>query len=221
MGPFEFQENNTIRIFEYPWAFYATPLTAGLQVLEMGGGLSGFQFILDKCGCRVINVAPGLEARGKGFHCDTETMAKLNSLFGTSVELRNTTLNKANLKNECFDRIYTISAVEHFADDEIEEAMIIAFDCLKPGGYFIATADLFLNLVPFTTRKENVFGKNVNIQQIAKAAPFIFTKGNREELYGYKEFNPDKIQSKLEGSLIGGYYPALSQCMVLQKPVNT
>src|SRR5580765_6443050 len=49
-GPFTIQENNTTRRAEYPWAYFATPLEPGLQVLELGGSLAGFQFVLDRGG---------------------------------------------------------------------------------------------------------------------------------------------------------------------------
>src|SRR6267378_5483082 len=64
-GPFGFQGNNTIRMIEYPWAFHVTPIRPGLKVMDLGGGLSGFQFVLDRCGCEVINVDPGMDARGR------------------------------------------------------------------------------------------------------------------------------------------------------------
>lgn len=219
-GPFAIQTNNETRTFEYPWAFFATPIIPGLRVLEIGCGLGGFQFVLDKCGCRVINIDPGLDAKGKGWLCDTATMAKLNHLFGTSVELRNTTMKNANLKSQSLDRIFSISVLEHLIDEEIEEVMSIAFSCLKPGGVFIATIDLFLNITPFTSRKNNTFGKNINVKQLVEIAPFEFVQGNRNELNGYPEFDPDEIQSNLEQYLYGGY-PALSQCIVLRKPNNS
>ena len=55
-GPFSIQLNNTTRGFEYPWAFYSAEISPGMNVLDLGGGLSGFQFALDKSGCDVVNV---------------------------------------------------------------------------------------------------------------------------------------------------------------------
>src|SRR5690349_1901188 len=94
-GPFSIQPNNTTREFEYPRAFEAAQLKSGMHVLELGGGLSGFQFILDQSGCLVVNVDPGMEAKGRGWPCDPGSMQKLNQLFGTHVELRNTTIEDA------------------------------------------------------------------------------------------------------------------------------
>ena len=46
-GPFGWQPNNSIRVFEYPWAYHVIHHRGrGLRVLEVGGGLSGLQFVL-------------------------------------------------------------------------------------------------------------------------------------------------------------------------------
>ena len=97
-GPFSIQENNTTREFEYPWAFYSAEIKPGMRVLDLGGGLSGFQFVLDKNGCDVVNVDPGMEAKGLGWPCDLASMKKLNGFFGTNVELRNTTIENARTR---------------------------------------------------------------------------------------------------------------------------
>ena len=45
-GPFGGQGNNSTREFEYPWCFHTAKLETGMHVLEVGGGLAGFQFVL-------------------------------------------------------------------------------------------------------------------------------------------------------------------------------
>lgn len=216
-GPFSVQPNNTTREFEYPWAFYATPVTSALRVLEIGGGLSGLQFILDRSGCSVINVDPGLDANGSGWFCDPSAMAKLNHIFGTSVKLYNTTISNADLESGSFDRIFSISVLEHLSDEELESVMCKAFRWLKPNGYFIATIDLFLNVKPFTSRERNQYGKNINLKNLIETAPFVLVQGNRKELHGYPEFDSDRVQSNLEDYFIG-LYPTLVQCFVAMKP---
>ena len=219
-SPFYLQTNNTTRYFEYPWAFHAVPVAAGHHVLEIGGGLGGFQFVLDKHGCVVTNVDPGLAAAGVGWVCDPASMKMLNRVFGTSVTLVNTVIAEADFAPNSFDRIYCISVLEHLPKDEIEDAVSRSFRILKPGGFLILTVDLFLNLAPFTSRESNSYGSNVDVAWLTGLAPFVLDKGNKEELYGFPEFDPDRIQSNLETYYVGAY-PTLAQCLVLRKPVES
>jgi SAM-dependent methyltransferase len=216
-GPFSKQTNNNTRLFEYPWAFTAIPIVSGMKVLEIGGGLSGFQFTLDNQGCSVINVDPGLDAKGVGWPCDQESMRKLNRLFGTRVKLLSTTIDQADLVSDSFDRIFSISAIEHFTPDESIHAMQTAYRLLKPGGFFVLTVDLFLNLIPFTARETNEFGRNMNVKDLVEAAPYKIHTGKPNELFGYPEFDTHEIMMNLEKYFLGSGYPTLIQCVVLEK----
>jgi len=71
-----------------------------MSVLELGGGLAGFQFVLDQAGCRVVNIDPGMKS--EGWPCDQQSMQTLNRRFKTSVELRNTTIENAGSARQPF-----------------------------------------------------------------------------------------------------------------------
>jgi len=216
-GPFSIQQNNTTREFEYPWAFYSAEIRAGMTALDLGGGLGGFQFVLDRAGCNVINIDPGMEAQGRGWPCDVTTMRKLNQLFRTNVDLRNTTIEKAGIDDNSIDRVFSISVIEHLTAQDLANAMHHAYRCLQPGGLFILTIDLFLNLYPFSSRSTNEFGHNQNVRALVNTEDWVLVHGNREQLYGFDEFNPDLVLRNLETYLIGKLYPALVQCLVLKK----
>ncbi len=62
LGMFSAQPNNSTRQFEYPWAYFNADLQPSMKVLEIGGGLSGFQFALSREGHLVDNVDPALVA---------------------------------------------------------------------------------------------------------------------------------------------------------------
>lgn len=216
-GPFSVQTNNTLRAFEYPWAYEAGELREDLSVLEIGGGLSGFQFVLDRIGCRVVNVDPGMEAHGRGWPCDGTTFQRLNRALGTRVELRNTTVTGAELEPDTYDRAFSISVLEHLPKEEIAQACRAVYRSLRPGGRFVVTTDLFLDTEPFSDRPSNVYGKNVSLAWLTGLAPFRLETGDKSELYGFSEFDHRRVMANLSDYLIGSY-PVLAQCFVLVKP---
>jgi SAM-dependent methyltransferase len=217
-GPFGFQNNNRTREAEYPWAFFVTPITSGLKVLEIGGGLAGFQFVLARAGCDVVNVDPGMEAHGRGWPVDAKSIARLNSAFGTHVTLHNCFLSDAPLSNNSFDRIFSISVMEHIPLSESPGIMARAYDLLRPGGFFVITLDLFLNVKPFCSRESNEFGRNVSARMLTESAPFELAHGDRAELFGYPEFDVNRVMSNLDSLMLGSEYPTLAQLIVLRKP---
>jgi SAM-dependent methyltransferase len=216
-GPFGIQENNTVREFEYPWAYLAIPVRAGLDVLDIGGGLGGFQFVLAREGCRVVNVDPGMDAVGVGWPCDESSMRRLNRRFGTSVQLRNTVIERAELADQAFDVAYSISVLEHLPPDELITTLEEVYRVLRPGGHFVMTVDLFLNIAPFTSVPHNKFGTNVDLRWLLGLAPFELAAGTPSELHGFEGFSPEWVLSNLADLLVGEY-PALCQCLVLRKP---
>ncbi len=219
LGPFSVQRNNSTRAFEYPWAFEVGNLRPGMKVLEIGGGLSGFQFVVAQLGCSVVNVDPGLKATGVGWPCDNRSIAELNGCFRTQVDLRNTTVARAGLAQGEFDRAYSISVIEHLAPGEASDVMLHTYHCLKPGGLFVLTIDLFVNLDPFCARQYNEYGTNQNIRELISGQPWKLVVGTPDELFGFPEFDSEKVLSRLETFLLG-QYPALVQCLALEKPMG-
>ena len=213
-GPFSIQANNSTRRFEYPWAYDALALEQGGEVLEVGGGLSGFQFVLSQEGCRVVNVDPGMDEHD--WPCNQDSIQKMNRLFGTNVELCNSTIDQAGLETERFDRACCISVIEHLPQPLALDIMRHVYAALKPGGLFVLTCDLFLNVAPFTTRQQNEFGGNQNIRTLIDPVLWNLQVGDPEQLYGFDRFSVDKIMFSLETFLIGAY-PTLTQCLVLEK----
>ncbi|MGD9276107.1 MAG: methyltransferase domain-containing protein [Candidatus Pacearchaeota archaeon] len=214
-GMFSYQRNNTTRVFEYPWAFYAVPLKKGMKVLEIGGAFSGFQFVLDKYGAEVHNLDPGEGKGGKKLH--KRKMSMLNKKFETNVIFHNCFIEKANLPNNYFDMVYSISTIEHVNKKELDQIVKHIKRILKPKGHFVLTADLFLTAYPFTKKKRDRWGDNKNIEELVKASGLKIVQGNKKELFGYPEFDKEKIMQNLERYIIGHNYPVLTQALVLQK----
>lgn len=215
-GPFAFQDNNETRVVEFPWAFAATPLRSGMQAVEIGGSLSGFQFVLARSGIEVVNVDPGEAAAGVGWPCTPERIAHLNRAFGTNVRLVNATLQEAGLASESVDRVFSISTIEHIPSGELPSLASEIRRVLRPAGRVVLTIDLFLDIAPFTTRTENRYGQNIDVNAFVRDLGMRLVVGDPRELHGYPDFDPERVLSNL-GELSYGTYPACAQLLVLAK----
>jgi len=218
-GPFAFQRNSTTRIYEYPWAYHQLADLGPSRILEIGGALSGLQFVLAKAGHEVHNVDPFVDY-GRGSY-DVDPVAEhasLNRAFGTNVVLHRSTLPKAEL--DCsFSAVVCISTLEHLPPDSIDATLTTVKRLLTPGGLVVLTIDLFLNLQPFCSRTTNVWGTNASVAWIDKLLGYPMVSGDRAELYGYPEFSTDRILSRLEEFAIGTGYPQMAQLVTFRRPV--
>ena len=220
VGPFAFQPNNTTRRFEYPWAYYATPLARSIKAVDLGGGLSGFPFVLSKEGLDVTIVDPFYQYGPTDDYAGAMPaglVAEMNAAFRTNVQLRQATIEDAKLESSSVDRVYCISALEHFPEESRTSVARELQRVLKVGGMFVATIDLFLNTEPFTTRKQNEFGTNMSVRKFVEEAGLELVYGEPRELTGYSSFDPDAVQSRLEEFFLRSVYPVLTQTVGLQK----
>ncbi len=218
-GPFSFQPNNSTRTWEYPWAWHAVPLTPGMRVVDLGGGLSGLQFVLALSGATVLNIDPFVDYGSVGEYAAVDppqVLGRLNRLFGTAVELRRGVIHEAGLDAASVDIVYCISTIEHLSETDVSAAMAEIRRVLRPGGHWVLTVDLFLDLKPFTTRLSNRWGTNVDIRSLVEASGFDLVSGSPGELLGFGDFDADTVQSNLSEYLVGDY-PGLAQCLVLRK----
>ena len=187
-----------------------------LRVLDIGGSLAGLQFVLDREGCEVVNVDPGEDSRGRGWPVRPETFERLNRAFGTQVTLRNCFVEQAKLEDASFDRAVSISVLEHVPEHDLESILNHVRRALKPGGLFVVTLDLFLDVEPFAPAKSNIFGHNIDARWLVETSGLELVSGNRAELHGFPEFEPERIRAR--DDLLVGRYPAMVQAMVLRKP---
>jgi SAM-dependent methyltransferase len=213
-GPFAWQGNNLTRTWEYPWAFHQTAARGRpLRIAEVGGGLSGLQWVLARGGHRVINIDPGPSARGLGWELDPARHARLSRAFGAPVELRATTLSDAGLADSSVDVLLAVSVLEHFAPEDIDDLASHARRVLAPGGIAVLTVDLFLDVEPFTSARCNRYGRNVDLRAFLDHAGLVLLRGDPAELRGFPQFSADAIQCRLSRYFVGDY-PTLAQCIV-------
>ena len=87
-----------------------------------------------------------------------------------------------------------------------------------PGGRFVLTVDLFLDLEPFSYETKNITGVNVDVRWLVETSGLQLQQGDATELHGYPEFDPKRIMGNLFSYEYGAFYPALAQALVLVKP---
>jgi SAM-dependent methyltransferase len=224
-GPFAYQLVSGTREFEYAWTYHAAQTFPGARVLDVGGGVGGLQFVFALEGCEVVNVDPmheGADGWPSGhpsarFAIDIDTHDRVNQAFGTNVTIIPKLLQDADLTEESFDRVVCVSVIEHLPEKDAQEVMALIGRLLKPGGRFATTVDLFLDLKPFGVLTENFYGTNVDVAKLVAASGLELVEGDPRELFGFEEFDRDRIVEQLDDIMVSKRYPVVSQALVLQK----
>ncbi len=124
---------------------------------------------------------------------------------------------KNNRQTKVFNRISSTTNLWHVPKDDILTVLGHVRRVLKPGGLFVLTVDLFLDLLPFTRAEANKFGQNVSIRWLVENSGLDLVAGRPEELYGFEEFDAVRVLGKLPELRIGSRWPALVQTLVLRK----
>ena len=216
-GPFAWQPNNGTREFEYPWAYRAiSERGRNLNIVEIGGGVSGLQFVLARDGHRVTNIDPGQADVESDWQYDQQRHGRLCKAFGAPVNLIPATLGTANIPDASTDVLLCVSALEHFPDDAVAEFCRHAARILKPEGVGVLSVDLFLDVRPFCPQTSNRFGKNIDLYRLLCEASLELVSGNRHELHGFPEFDPAAVKANLSAYL-QGVHPALAQCFIVKR----
>jgi len=217
IGPFGFQTNSATRIYEYPWAYYATPLGNGcLRAVDVGSGASGFQFVLASAGIRVVSVDPLINpSESVNWRFSIDDFHRLNRAFGARVKFICDLLEAAHLESDNYDRIFAISVLEHIPWGPLKELVREIARILKPGGYFVATIDLFLDCYPFTKKEANEYGGNISVKDLIEASGLQLVFGEPSDLCGFAEFSPEAVIRRKDDYLVVNN--VMTQCIVMQK----
>ena len=215
-GPFAFQHNSPTRAFEYAWCREIAQLKPGMKVIDVGAGAAGFQFVLANEGVDVTSVDPLINPPGKdNWVFSVSDFEAINRAVGGKVHFVHALLEEAGLPEGAFDRVFSVSVIEHIPASAIPGLMRAVQRVLKPGGRFVATIDLFLDVEPFAPAKSNKWGTNINIRELVEASEMKLVIGDKAELLGFEEFSVEKVRSKLPGLL--EMNQVLTQCLVLEK----
>lgn len=219
IGPFGFQTNSRTRTVEYPWVYHAAQLSPGTRLIDIGAGASGFQFVASREGVEVTSVDPLIDANADADWCFSDAgFARLNKALRCDVTFVRKLLEDARLEEGAYDRVVAVSVIEHIPVESAVSLLREIARVLKPGGLFIATVDLFLDLRPFTDVPANKWGSNVPPRALVDASGLELIHGDRSELFGFDAFDPTRI---LERARSGEFYTAsnvAAQAFVLRKP---
>lgn len=213
-GAYAWQPNNSTRLFEYPWACEQIESAGrGLAVVDVGAGLGGLQFTLARRGHRVHAVDPGMKANGRGWTLDADLHQRIARALDAPVQLHSEALEDADIPERSVDVIVSVSTLEHLTGEDRAAFAAAARRILRESGIFVLTIDLFLNLAPFTDRERNEYGENVDVAGLLDELGAEVAGGRTEELYGFPDFDPIQVLSRLDQFQCGPY-PALAQCVV-------
>lgn len=214
-GLFDYQGNNGTRRFEYPWVHQQIRRQGSrLDVVEIGGGLSGLQFVLAREGDRVTNVDPGQP--GLGWGLDRATHESLCRRFAAPVRLVTQTIDAAGLQDASADVIVCVSVLEHLSDGHLNAVAEHVKRVLRPDGVMVLTVDLFLDVEPFGSAERNKWGRNVDVRRFLERAGVEVCVGRVDQLLGFEQFQPRAVLDDLAGFLLGDY-PCLAQCVVARR----
>jgi len=216
IGPFGYQQNAETREFEYPWAYSKLKSAMPLNIVEIGGGLSGLQFLLGADGHTITNADPGAtEQTGDwGFRVADHTY--LASVFGGPVKLIPRPLEESGLPASSADRVLCVSVIEHLSPSASHACMTAVRSLLKPNGLAVFTVDLFLDLHPFSSVVEGRWGRNANVRQLIESAGLELVEGDRAELFGFPEFAVEEISRRKHSYLVSSA-GSVAQCLVLRR----
>jgi len=201
--PFRASATARCRSFEYPWIFYEAGLQGRAKLVHIGDRDAGFRTLLSRKGHDVVAALPSAKATGHAaLPCEADCISTIDPL--------------ESLPSGGFDACYAISAIERL---EPKEQLVLIKEvarCLRPGGLFVATISLFLNLIPFSKRAANPYGCNINVRELIEKSGMHLVRGDRSLLNGYDAFDPLTVLGQIDQYLIGDY-PALKQCIVLRR----
>ncbi|MFC1729044.1 class I SAM-dependent methyltransferase [candidate division KSB1 bacterium] len=144
--------------WDNPWAISHAGLISGMQVLDCGSGRGVLQFYLASKGVdvysidihhnrskSVVRLRNFLRKFGVSYTIDPAVVHKrLNRKYKVQVKFRQESAASLSFEPDFFDRIFSISVIEHMNDQTIQTSMREMERVLRPGGLLLLTFDFHL-----------------------------------------------------------------------------
>ena len=128
------------RMWEYPYALLSAELQPGMRCADVGCGMTAFTIYLKEVGkYHVVGVDPdvfqsGIKYKGHG--------VSLEFIKKTELKFVKASMQNIPLISNSFDRVFSLSVMEHVPLDVAKKGMREMARILKPGGRAIITVDV-------------------------------------------------------------------------------
>ncbi len=200
------------RHWEFPWAVLNAALRPGMRVLDSGSGTSPFQFYLATLGVEVYS-NDCISLRSKQFHRLARALGALGIAWRPSPTVFNRKHNRGYAVNaryavattaalpyreDTFDRVFSISVLEHMDDETLRNAMREMERVLKPGGLLVLTFDFHRDPGPYVGFTAEEYQRKIlgafSLKMVGEPPDLVFPawpeyKAELHELFEHKNPN--------------------------------
>ena len=125
-----------IRKLEYAFVLDNLLLNDGLKLLDVGSGITILPHILSRMGCEVHALDPASHWK----LANSEIGQFYNSFYSSDVKYINDHVHSIQGR-ELYDRVISVSVLEHLPKKEIGRTLDKILALLKPGGHLVLTMD--------------------------------------------------------------------------------
>lgn len=128
------------RLWEYPFAILAADLKPGMQVADVGCGMTAFTLYLKECaGCVVTGVDPDLFDAGVKYFAHGVSQQFIER---SGLRILKGDFQSVPIESDSQDVVFCISVMEHVPPDVRRQGIQEIARILKPGGRAVITLDV-------------------------------------------------------------------------------
>jgi SAM-dependent methyltransferase len=186
------------KYWEYPWIIQNLDLRPGLKVLDAGCGRSPIQYFLADTGIEVCGIDPFEDVGWHGID------RRLEKKYGLDIEYRVEGMENISYDAETFDRVISVSVLEHcraqLIGDEFSAAqttddralqgkmMMEMARVLKKGGLLIVTLDIMF------PEKGAIPECNIDVKNLVESSGLTLLDPPEQGYYGQEGFRLEALQ---------------------------
>lgn len=132
------------RLWEYPFSVHATELQRGMNVADVGCGMTPFTIYLSQqTQCKVTGIDPDVFDAGVRYFAHGVSQKFITE---TGLNIVKGGFESLPLPSNSQDRVFCISVMEHVSADLRRRGMQEIARVLKPGGFAVLTVDMSMSI---------------------------------------------------------------------------